>query len=157
MAQLRQSAFFEGPRPSVGETQRGLAMPHGVAGRSKEVITLFDPPIGRRCGHSGRFGSEVGAVVRVERQPESGLVVNINPQVMPFPDVIDLRFPAEEARRREPQLRRRLDRTLPAAAQLEVFLAQPAVSNFFVYASVAGGGFETAALLDRGEKPDTCC
>ena len=80
-----------------------------------------------------------------------------HPQMMPFPNVIDLRFPAEETRSREPKLRRRLDRTLPAATQLEVFLAQPAVANFFVDASVAGGGFETAALLKRGEKPDTCC
>ena len=52
--------------------------------------------------------------------------------------------------------RRRLGRSLPIAPQIEVSLAQPAVPNFLVNAGLSGGRFETAPLLDRCEKPDTC-
>ncbi|TFD81054.1 hypothetical protein [Cryobacterium psychrophilum] len=102
MAQLRQSAFFEGPRPRFGEAQRGLAMPHGVAGKSKEIKALDDPPIRRRFGDSSRFRSDVDAAPRIKGHPEHGFFVGINPQMMPFLDMIDLRFPGLEARNRTP-------------------------------------------------------
>jgi dihydrofolate reductase len=54
-------------------------------------------------------------------------------------DLADVRFPRHEPGRGEPKLRRRLSRSLAAATQAQVFLAQQAVADLFINASLAGG------------------
>jgi hypothetical protein len=72
-------------------------------------------------------------------------------------DLADVRFPRHEPGRGEPKLRRRLSRSLAVATQAQVFLAQQAVADLFINASLAGGRFETMPVLYRGKKPDACC
>ena len=59
--------------------------------------------------------------------------------MMPTPEVIDIRFSDREARCGELENCRRLGRPLPVAPQLEVFFAQPAIPDFLVNFSCAGG------------------
>jgi hypothetical protein len=93
LTQLLQPALFEYPRPLLGEPQLRLAVPHGMAGDPKAAEALHDPPVCRGPRNSSRVGPSVGGPTGIEGGPERGLLVNIDPQMMPIISAIDVRFP----------------------------------------------------------------
>lgn len=72
-------------------------------------------------------------------------------------DLADVSFPRRQPGRGEPELCRRLAGSLAVVTQAQVFLAQPAVADLFIDASMSDGRFETVPVLYRGKKPDACC
>ena len=134
-----------------------LAPPNGHLGLTQLVEAIVHPPIPGRTAHTGILSCLPKAFPAIKRRPKLGLLVHVYSKMMAVLDQADVGFPRHEPGRGEPQLRRRLARSLAIATPLQVFLAQPAVADLFINASMSGGRFETMPVLYRGKKPDICC